>query len=211
MAQSRKSSDAVQRKESSSSDPFKDLPIVWIIGNLCLFLTYDKDYFCYIFDNKCGFCKPFYHIHLGGPGSGRSTQCQLLSIYSGLCHVSSGETLKREILSGTSFDSELQCKWEQDICRCAASLMESHTPSTINCDELEKNGQGFMVYLGDASQHRDYFALATTACKKRNDLPHGDSTYHVAASQILEDIILKSATAAGIPRNLALRLSLLIV
>ena len=119
----------------------------------------------------------------------------------------------REILSGTSFDSELQCEWEQDICQCAASLMESHTRSTINCDELEKNGQGFMVYLGDASQHRDYFALATTACKKRNELPHGphgDSTFHVAASQILEDIIPKSATAVGIPRNLALRLMFLI-
>ena len=87
--------------------------------------------------------------------------------------------------------------------------MESHTLNTVNCDELEKNGQGFMVYLGDASQHRDYFALATTECKKRNELPHGDSTYHVAASQILEDTILKSATAAGIPRALALRQSLL--
>ena len=40
-----------------------------------------------------------YICFLGGPGSGRSTQCQLLSIYSGLCHVSSGETLKREIMS----------------------------------------------------------------------------------------------------------------
>ena len=119
----------------------------------------------------------------------------------------------REILYGTSFNSKLQCKFEREIRQCAACFMESHTLGTINCGELERNGQGFMVHVADASWHGGYYKLATTACKKRNELPHGphgDSDYHVAASQILEDTILKSAIAAGVPRGLAYRLSLLI-
>ena len=115
----------------------------------------------------------------------------------------------RDILRGTSFDPELQEKWESEISECAASLMESHTRGTIHCGELEKNGQGFMVYLGDATQHRDYFALATAASQKRHDLPQCESKFHVAASQILEDLVVKSAIAAGIPRAQAFRLSLL--
>ena len=42
------------------------------------------------------------HDFLGGPGSGRNTQCELLSIYSGYVHVSSGEALRKEIMSGSS-------------------------------------------------------------------------------------------------------------
>lgn len=38
----------------------------------------------------------------GGPGSGRSTQCDLLSIYTGYVNVSSGEALRKEIVSGSS-------------------------------------------------------------------------------------------------------------
>ena len=37
----------------------------------------------------------------GGPGSGRSTQCELISVYTGYVHISSGEALRKEVMSGS--------------------------------------------------------------------------------------------------------------
>ena len=44
----------------------------------------------------------FLELFEGGPGSGRTTQCELVSLYSGYCHISSGEILRNEVMSGSS-------------------------------------------------------------------------------------------------------------
>ena len=38
----------------------------------------------------------------GGPGSGKSTQCEMLKMHTEYIHVSSGEALREEIASGSS-------------------------------------------------------------------------------------------------------------
>ena len=38
----------------------------------------------------------------GGPGSGKSTQCEKLNIHTEYIHVSSGEALREEIVAGSS-------------------------------------------------------------------------------------------------------------
>jgi len=38
---------------------------------------------------------------LGGPGAGKGTQCQLISSKFGYRHLSSGDLLRREVLTGT--------------------------------------------------------------------------------------------------------------
>ena len=100
-----------------------------------------------IFYHKFGFCKPIYHIHLGGPGSGRSTQCQLLSIYSGLCHVSSGETLKREIMSGTSHGKTLY-----DYIVIGECVPNATMAGVIKEEMLSKvSGKGYSVEVMNSS------------------------------------------------------------
>ena len=37
----------------------------------------------------------------GGPGAGKGTQCQLISSKFGYHHLSSGDLLRREVLTGT--------------------------------------------------------------------------------------------------------------
>ena len=39
---------------------------------------------------------------LGGPGSGRTTQCKQLEIYTNFCHISSGDVLRNEVMSGSA-------------------------------------------------------------------------------------------------------------
>ena len=63
-----------------------------------------------MFGIKCLVSKNYYankyvdvaDMFAGGPGSGRSTQCELISLYSGYVHVSSGEALRKEVMSGSS-------------------------------------------------------------------------------------------------------------
>ena len=38
----------------------------------------------------------------GGPGSGKTTQCEMLRMYTEYIHVSSGEALREEIVAGST-------------------------------------------------------------------------------------------------------------
>ena len=38
----------------------------------------------------------------GGPGSGRGTQCELIQTKTGYTHISTGEVLRHEVMSGSS-------------------------------------------------------------------------------------------------------------
>ena len=40
--------------------------------------------------------------HTGGPGSGRGTQCELIGTITGYTHISTGEVLRHEVMSGSS-------------------------------------------------------------------------------------------------------------
>ena len=42
------------------------------------------------------------YCYSGGPGSGKSTQCEMLKMHTQYIHVSSGEALREEIASGSS-------------------------------------------------------------------------------------------------------------
>ena len=42
------------------------------------------------------------YFYSGGPGSGKSTQCEMLKMHTQYIHVSSGEALREEIASGSS-------------------------------------------------------------------------------------------------------------
>merc|ERR1712038_1525882 len=44
---------------------------------------------------------------VGGPGSGRSTQCEILEAKFGWRHVSSGDLLRHEVMSGSKRGSQL--------------------------------------------------------------------------------------------------------
>ena len=39
------------------------------------------------------------HFLSGGPGSGRTTQCKQLELYTNFCHISSGDVLRNEVMS----------------------------------------------------------------------------------------------------------------
>ena len=41
-------------------------------------------------------------IFAGGPGSGRGTQCELIQTQTGYTHISTGEVLRHEVMSGTN-------------------------------------------------------------------------------------------------------------
>ena len=43
----------------------------------------------------------------GGPGSGRGTQCEKLTIKHNLVHLSSGDILRHEVMSGSDRGSKL--------------------------------------------------------------------------------------------------------
>ena len=60
-------------------------PVVWVLGK-----RWDRSgYYC---TNR---------ILPGGPGAGKGTQCQLISSKFGYHHLSSGDLLRREVLTGT--------------------------------------------------------------------------------------------------------------
>ena len=50
-------------------------------------------------NNRSGHCRN--KIIPGGPGAGKGTQCQLISSKFGYHHLSSGDLLRREVLTGT--------------------------------------------------------------------------------------------------------------
>ena len=50
-------------------------------------------------NNRSGHCRN--KIPPGGPGAGKGTQCQLISSKFGYQHLSSGDLLRREVLTGT--------------------------------------------------------------------------------------------------------------
>ena len=59
-------------------------PVVWVLGKLW---------------DRSGYCTN--RILPGGPGAGKGTQCQLISSKFGYHHLSSGDLLRREVLTGT--------------------------------------------------------------------------------------------------------------
>ena len=61
---------------------------------------------------------------IGGPGSGRTTQCKLLELYTRFSHVSSGDVLRNEVMSGS--DRSLK------IYNCM--LNGDSVPDEIKCD-----------------------------------------------------------------------------
>ena len=68
------------------------LPIVWIIGELIIvtdFLRF-QHYTC-----------------LGGPGSGKGTQCDNIVAKYGYSHLSSGDLLRDVVVSGTEKGKQL--------------------------------------------------------------------------------------------------------
>ena len=42
-----------------------------------------------------------YCLFVGGPGSGRGTQCELIQTKTGYTHVSTGDVLRHEVMSGS--------------------------------------------------------------------------------------------------------------
>lgn len=60
----------------------KELPIVWVLG---IFVQTDQTYIL----TKC--------IHKGGPGSGKGSQCEILSYKKNFKHISGGELLRHEV------------------------------------------------------------------------------------------------------------------
>ena len=40
-------------------------------------------------------------ILIGGPGSGRGTQCELIQTKTGYTHISTGDVLRKEVMSGS--------------------------------------------------------------------------------------------------------------
>ena len=49
-----------------------------------------------------------WHIsHLGGPGSGKGTQCEKISLKFGYTHLSSGDLLRGEVMSGSKRGQQL--------------------------------------------------------------------------------------------------------
>ena len=56
-----------------------------------------------------GLSVKFYHIHIiGGPGSGKGTQCSKLVEDFGFVHLSAGDLLRTEVANGTEQGKELE-------------------------------------------------------------------------------------------------------
>eukprot|EP00094_Tigriopus_californicus_P005772 TCALIF_05563-PA protein Name:"Similar to ak1 Adenylate kinase isoenzyme 1 (Cyprinus carpio)" AED:0.08 eAED:0.08 QI:317/0.5/0.66/1/1/1/3/901/220 len=83
----------VERKTVDKS-PLKGIPIVWIIGSRNRSLD--------------PYNTTFQSISLlGGPGSGKGTQCELIHIKFGFRHLSTGDLLRHEVLSGSTRGTQL--------------------------------------------------------------------------------------------------------
>ncbi len=81
----------VERKECDKSC-LKDKPIVWVMGL------------------DVGFAWAEYNLRFfssGGPGSGRGTQCEMIHLKCGYKHISSGDLLRHEVMSGTNRGGQL--------------------------------------------------------------------------------------------------------
>ena len=65
---------------------------------------------------------------IGGPGSGRTTQCKQLELYTRFSHVSSGDVLRNEVMSGS--DRALK------IYNCM--LNGAPLPDEIKCDIIRE-------------------------------------------------------------------------
>lgn len=50
----------------------------------------------------------FYHLKIpGGPGSGKGTQCDRITIKFDFTHISSGDLLRSEVMSGSNRGMQL--------------------------------------------------------------------------------------------------------
>ena len=97
----------------------------------------------------------------GGPGSGRSTQCELLTLHSGFIHVSSGDALRKEIMSGSSRGLTLyKCMYNGD------QLPNPMMAGVIREEMLTKiMGKGFNVKVSWGSFFLWHYYLKFILCK----------------------------------------------
>ena len=90
---------AGMQRETIDKSKIEGKKIVWIMGRLILELMIDIICTCYNL--------PLLHFHLyiysfaGGPGSGRGTQCEKLVLKHKFKHLSSGDLLRHEVMSGS--------------------------------------------------------------------------------------------------------------
>lgn len=47
------------------------------------------------------------YFRKGGPGSGKGTQCEMIHVKYGFTHISSGELLRKEVMSGSTRGGQL--------------------------------------------------------------------------------------------------------
>lgn len=92
------------------SDKIKDAKIIFVVGECLpfyLFLYYlDLFQFC-IKKNRVNFVLKCI-CSLGGPGSGKGTQCERIVAKYGYTHLSSGDLLRAEVASGSERGKQLQ-------------------------------------------------------------------------------------------------------
>jgi len=90
---------------------------------------------------------------VGGPGSGKGTQCEKISTKYGLTHLSSGDLLRAEVSSGSAFGNELKQIMD------AGKLVELKTVLKLIKNAMEKavesgDTNGFLIdgYPRDVQQ-----------------------------------------------------------
>lgn len=78
---------------------------------------------------------------LGGPGSGKGTQCEKIVEKYSFCHLSTGDLLRAEVASGSARAQEMNAIMEQ------GKLVSMDTILQLVREAMEKNGdaKGFLI------------------------------------------------------------------
>ena len=133
--------NSAEGKKDENKSPFSDFALIWVIGKFRI--TYILSSVIKKFNDKY-YPNYIYNILIilsGGPGSGKSTICDLISVHTGYVHVSSGQALRNEISSGSP----------QGLALYNAMYNGEHLPNSIMTGLMRETmlskiiGKGFAV------------------------------------------------------------------
>merc|ERR1712198_116121 len=96
---------------------------------------------------------------LGGPGSGKGSQCEILSYKKNFKHISGGELLRHEVMSGSKIGAKLYKMMEMGELVPTTVVLDLLAEAMINAIDEKANGyllDAFPMNLEQAQAFEDF-------------------------------------------------------